>query len=68
MPESQPNWLIDLVAAVEEYEYAHADSDKQCFGPVLSNVPDEVRIAANAVADYNRAAERLARVEEVKGG
>lgn len=52
--KEQPNWLYDLIAAVERYEdvHEHVQEDGRCMQEVLDRVPDELRLAANAIADY----------------
>lgn len=52
----QPNWLYDLIAAVEQYEdvHEHVKEGGRCLQDVLDRVPDELRLAANAIADYKR--------------
>lgn len=57
MPDRQPDWLLDLVAAVEHFEYTHAkvDSPADCLGAQLDAVPDEVRSMAAGWAQARRA-------------
>jgi hypothetical protein len=52
-----PNWVIDLIVAVEEYEFTHPQ-DAHCFQAALMEIPDEVRNAVRAVAEYKRETER----------
>jgi hypothetical protein len=57
MPDRQPDWVLDLVAAVEHFENEHAkvDSPADCFGRQLDAVPDEVRAQARGWAQARRA-------------
>jgi hypothetical protein len=59
MPD-QPDWVLDLVAAVEHYEYTHSkvtDPD-ECFRRQLDAVPTGVRDMAQGWAQAKRAALR----------
>lgn len=49
-----PNWVIDLVGAVDKYEFEHGETDEgwPCLGVALGKVPDGVRQQAAAVRDY----------------
>ena len=56
MPTDLPDWVLDLVAAVEHFEYVHPkveDSD-ECFGRQLAAVPAEVRAMAKGWAQAKR--------------
>jgi len=54
-----PNWVYDLVSAVEEYEELHGGHTEGwgCMGRALAAVPLEQRQTAEAIADYVRQAD-----------
>lgn len=54
--KSLPNWVLDVVIAVQEHEDVHRSvrDGGICLESVLDSVPTEVRIAAKAVAEYRR--------------
>lgn len=58
MPD-YPNWLLQLVAAVEHYEDIHSkvEEGEECFAGALEVVPDSVRSMARGYAQAKREAE-----------
>lgn len=49
-----PNWVIDLVRAVETYEFEHGHTGDgwPCLGNALAEVPDDIRDQARAIHEY----------------
>lgn len=48
-----PNWVFDLVTAVEEFEFIHPKQDP-CLKDALDTVPADIRQTAKAIQDYVR--------------
>jgi hypothetical protein len=46
-----PNWVIDVVIALDKYEDEHA-KEHTCLAPALDHVPAEIRAQARGVRDY----------------
>lgn len=55
-----PDWVLDLVAAVEHFEYVHprVDIRDDCLAAPLEAVPTDVREQAKGWAQARRAAAR----------
>lgn len=46
-PEHMPDWVIEVVSALDEYEDIHGQPDEwHCLAPALETVPPEVRTFA----------------------
>lgn len=54
MTTALPNWVYDLVSAVETYEFEHGQTTDgwPCLGAALEDVPAEVRQGARAISAY----------------
>lgn len=54
-----PNWVIDMVIAVDEYEdqHAHVKEGGHCMEHVLNAVPPNVLGAVRMVAEYRSTAD-----------
>ncbi|WTW93651.1 hypothetical protein OG216_09795 [Streptomycetaceae bacterium NBC_01309] len=62
MTTALPNWVIDLVADLEtyEFEHGHPDDGHICLNQTLKRVPDEIRSQAKAVRAYLAQQQRAA--------
>lgn len=61
MTADQPDWVLDLVAAVEHHEAIHGKPEEWgCLAGPLDQVPAEVRAMARGWDQAKRAAHRPA--------